>query len=122
MRVACLRCERPWRSIVCRIFPTYPYVDGQDRATGLFFNTCLRDKCYLVGRPDLVRPEFIRSHLRFWNVLFDRHKGEKEFHADLCRQTEARHRRLRKPFIVMMPDGTLTKRFDNGGSEDWTPR
>lgn len=31
-------------------------------------------------------------------------------------------RRLRKPFIVMMPDGTLTTRFDNGGGEDWTPR
>ncbi|MBN1919066.1 MAG: hypothetical protein JW889_14265 [Verrucomicrobia bacterium] len=116
------RCERPWRSIVCRIFPTYPYVDDDERAVGLFFNTCLRDKCHLVGRPELVRQAFIRNHVQFWNLLFERHEGEKAFHVNLCRQTEARHRRLRKPFIVMMPDGTLTRRFDNGAGDEWTPR
>ena len=115
-------CERQWRSIVCRIFPTYPYMDENGRATGLFFNTVLRDKCYLVGRPELVRTAFIRNHLELWNVLFERHGGEQAFHAALSRQTEARYRRLGKPFIVMTPTGTLTKHFENDGEEIWTPR
>jgi hypothetical protein len=116
------RCERRWRSIVCRIFPTYPYMDEADRAVGLFFNAVLRDKCILVNRPDLIRTAFIRSHLRFWKALFERHEGEREFHVQLARQTEARHRRLGKPFIVLMPTGTLTKHFENGSEETWTPR
>jgi hypothetical protein len=127
------RCERRWRSIVCRIFPTYPYMDENARAIGLFFNTVLRDRCFLVERPELIRPAFVRSHLAFWNLLFERHAGEKEFHAQLCRQTEARYRRLRKPFVVMMPNGTLTRHYENGDGaaglagadgveETWTPR
>jgi hypothetical protein len=116
------RCERPWRSIVCRIFPTYPYVDERGRATGLFFNTVFRDKCVLAGRPELIRPAFIRSHLTFWNVLFDRHEGERAFHTELARETEAHYRRLGKPFVVMMPTGTLTKHFENAGEPTWTPR
>jgi len=116
------QCERPWRSIVCRIFPTYPAMDEDGRPIGLFFNTVLRDKCHLVGRPELVRPAFIRNHVAFWNLLFERHAGERDFHAGLFRQTQARYRRLRKPFIILMPTGTLTKRFDNDGEETWVPR
>jgi len=116
------RCERPWRSIVCRIFPTYPYTDDGGRAIGLFFNTVLRDKCYLAGRPELIRPAFVRNHLTFWNLLFERHEGEKEFHAELSRRTEARHRRLGKPFTIITPTGSLTKHFENAGKEEWTPR
>ena len=116
------RCDRRWRGIVCRTFPTYPYMDQHGRVTGLFFNTVLRDKCTLVGRPDLIRPAFICKHVIFYNLLFERHGGEKEFHAALSRRTEARYRRLAKPFIIMMPTGTLTRHFDNGGEGTWTPR
>jgi hypothetical protein len=122
------RCERAWRSIVCRIFPTYPYMDEDGRAIGLFFNTCLRDKCHLAGRPELVRAAFIRDHLKFWNLLLERHEGEHEFHMALSRQAEARHQRLRKPFVVMMPGGTLTRHYERTGSngaeieETWAPR
>jgi len=116
------RCERQWRSIVCRIFPTYPAMDEHGHVTGLFFNTVLRDKCVLAGRPELIRAAFIRNHVQFWNVLFERHAEEKAFHAALYRRTEARYRRLKKPLVIMQAEGTLTKRFENGGEETWTPR
>ena len=95
------KCDRRYRGLVCRNFPTYPYFNGKGRVVGLFFSRTLNGKCILVDQPDMIRKRYIRSQIKFWNYLLDRVPGEREFYQKFAASSEKRQRTLGKKFIVL---------------------
>ena len=95
------KCERKHRGLVCRNFPTYPYFDKAGRLVGLFFSRTLNGNCVLIDRPDLIRKKYIKSQMKFWNYLFDRMEGEREFHMKFAQTSEKRLKSIGKNFIVL---------------------
>ena len=53
------RCDRRYRSFVCRVFPLEPYVENDWSMSGLIFNTDFIEKCPLVKTPHKIRHEYI---------------------------------------------------------------
>jgi len=95
------KCEREYRAFVCRNFPTYPYFNGNGRVVGLFFSRTLNGKCVLIDKPELIRKKYIRGQVKFWNYIFDRIPGEREFHMQFAKTAEKRMKSLGKEFIVL---------------------
>ena len=95
------KCDRRYRGFVCRNFPTYPYFNGKGRVVGLFFSRTLNGKCVLIDRPEIIRKEYIRSQIKFWNYLLNRVPGEREFYQKFASSSKKRQRTLGKKFIVL---------------------
>ena len=97
------KCDRLHRAIVCRNFPTYPYFDEDGRAIALFFNRSLKGKCYLVDRPALIRKEFVRKNIEFWNYVLPKVKGEWDFYRSFAKGMEKMVRRHGLNFVLLRP-------------------
>jgi thiol-disulfide isomerase/thioredoxin len=95
------KCERENRGFVCRNFPTYPYFNKSGKVVGMFFSRTLNPNCILIDKPDLIRKEYIRSQIKFWNYIFDRVPGEREFHMKFAKTSEKRMKSIGKEFFVM---------------------
>jgi hypothetical protein len=65
------RCDRRYRSFVCRTFPLEPYVENDWTMSGLVFNTDFEGKCPLTRRPRKIRPEFVHACLEGWQWLLE---------------------------------------------------
>jgi hypothetical protein len=97
------KCERRFRGIVCRNFPTYPYFNEGGKVIGLFFNRALKAKCYLTDRPALVRKDFIKANIEFWNYVLPRIPEEWEFHIKFSEKMKKMVQRHELRFIVLTP-------------------
>lgn len=96
-------CERRFRGIVCRNFPTYPYFNPGGKTIGLFFNRSLKGKCYLIDRPALIRKDFIEANIEFWNYLLPKIPMEWDFYIRLAEQTEKMLKRHGIRFVILKP-------------------
>ncbi len=97
------KCDRRYRGVVCRNFPTYPWFDDDGKVIALFFSRTLKGKCYLVDRPALIRKEFIGTNIEFWNYVLPKVKGEWDFYRSFAKQTEKMVRRHGLNFILLWP-------------------
>ncbi len=96
-------CDRRYRAVVCRNFPTYPYFDESGRVIALFFNRTLKGQCYLVDRPALIRKDFVRSNIEFWNYILPKVKGEWDFYRSFAKKVEKMVRRHDLNFVLLWP-------------------
>jgi hypothetical protein len=97
------KCERRFRGIVCRNFPTYPYFNAGGKAIGLFFNRSLKGRCYLIDRPGVIRKEFIKANIEFWNFLLPKVPDEWDFYIKFAEQMERMVKRHGRRFIILKP-------------------
>ena len=97
------KCDRRFRCIVCRNFPTYPYFNSGGKTIGLFFNRSLKGKCYLIDRPAVIREEFIKANVKFWNFLLPKVPEEWDFYIKFAEQMEKMVKRHGRRFIVLTP-------------------
>jgi len=96
-------CEREHRGIVCRNFPTYPYFDDDGKCIALFFNRTLKGQCYLIDRPALIRKEYIRTNIEFWNYILPKVKDEWDFYRSFAKKMERMANRHELNFVLMWP-------------------
>lgn len=100
-------CDRPHRSISCRMFPFYPYLDNRGRLLGLVTNDVLEGKCVLVGREEIVTPEFRREFLAFWQKIFALHRAEHRFYIQHSQAIRRARSRKRKSIVVITEEGEI---------------
>lgn len=83
-------CDRRYRSLVCRTFPFEPYVNQQGEFVGILFNDEYEGSCPLIGKPELIRPKFIRECFRFFQTIISRSKEDAEMYIDVSQTLRRR--------------------------------
>ena len=89
-------CEREFRSLVCRAFPFFPYIDSRGAFLGLSIYWEYEDRCWLLSNLARVSPryrsEFVEAHEQLFR-LAPAERGTFQGHADHMRERFAAHGR-----------------------------
>ena len=70
-------CQRDYRSLVCRAFPFFPYMDTQGRFLGLAAYWEYEDRCWVISHLDQVSDEYRAAFVAAHERLFALKPGEK---------------------------------------------
>lgn len=73
-----LRCQRGFRSITCRAFPFFPYVDSRGDFLGLAYYWEYRERCWIISHLGDVTQEYIEEFFAAYERLFACLPEEKE--------------------------------------------
>lgn len=73
-----LLCQRNFRSIVCRSFPFFPYLNRQGEFLGLSYYWEYEDRCWVISNLDLVSAQYRDQFVETYAELFDRFPQERE--------------------------------------------
>ena len=71
-------CQRSYRSITCRAFPFYPYLDRAGDLLGLAYYREFRDQCWIISNLSVVTAEYKEQFQRTFGKLFQRYPDTKE--------------------------------------------
>lgn len=71
-------CERDFRSIVCRAFPFFPYLDSRGDFLGLSFYWEYADRCWVISNLGIVTPEYRAEFIRTYTRIFEHMPAERE--------------------------------------------
>ena len=71
-------CQRTFRSITCRAFPFYPYLDSTGNLLGLAYYREYRDQCWIISNLSVVKAEYKEQFQRAFEKIFQRYPDTKE--------------------------------------------
>jgi hypothetical protein len=97
--IACLghtHCQREFRSLTCRAFPFFPYLDREGAFLGLSYYWEYEDRCWVISNLQVVTREYITGFVATYDLLFERMPGEREnfrHHSAVMRRIFGRRRR-----------------------------
>jgi hypothetical protein len=97
--IACLGhtlCQRGFRSIVCRSFPFFPYLNREGEFLGLSYYWEYEDRCWVINNLQVVTPEYRAEFVAAYDQLFERVPAEREnfhYHSRVMREIFGRRRR-----------------------------
>lgn len=77
--VECLghkKCQRSFRSIVCRSFPFYPYFNSHSEYIGMTYYWEYEDRCWVISNLDVVSPEYQRQFIDAYSLIFQTFPAE----------------------------------------------
>lgn len=83
-------CQRQFRSITCRAFPFFPYLDRQGDFLGLSAYWEYEDRCWVISNLDQVTDTYRQEFITTFETIFCSIPSEKETY----RQFSIRMRRL----------------------------
>lgn len=99
--IACLghaACRRGFRSITCRSFPFFPYLDREGNFLGLSYYWEYEDRCWVISNLHIVTPEYRSQFIRAYDEIFNRIPEEQEnfrsFSNTMRRVFGRRHRAI----------------------------
>ena len=70
-------CQRAYRSISCRAFPFFPYINPQGEFIGLAAYWEYREQCWLISHLEVVTQAYIQAFMRTFKILFERMPEDK---------------------------------------------
>ena len=79
-----LRCQRDFRSMTCRAFPFFPYMDSNDDFIGLSYYWEYEERCWVINHLDVVTLEYRQEFVHIYDNLFAEDPDERKnfaYHA-----------------------------------------
>jgi hypothetical protein len=64
-------CKRDFRSITCRAFPFFPYINEQDDFVGLTYYWEYADRCWIISNLHIISVQFRNEFIAAYDILFD---------------------------------------------------
>lgn len=64
------KCQREYRSITCRSFPFFPYIDQKGNFIGLSYYWEYEDRCWIINHLDCVSPRFRDEFVFAYEYIF----------------------------------------------------
>lgn len=71
-------CQRAYRTLACRMFPFYPYLDSGGHFLGLGVLYEYRDRCWVISHLEVVSDEYIEQFMDTCELLFEKDPDIKE--------------------------------------------
>lgn len=79
------RCQRDFRTISCRSFPFYPYLDGSGSFVGLAYYSEYLEQCWILSNLSLVsieyKKQFQMTYDRIFKIYPETHKAYRGYSA-----------------------------------------
>ncbi|MGE5223550.1 MAG: hypothetical protein ACM3PY_14025 [Omnitrophica WOR_2 bacterium] len=97
--IACqghLLCQRGFRSLTCRAFPFFPYINPQSMFIGLSYYWEYEDRCWVISNLEAVTPAYRAEFFDAYDQLFIEMPDEKEnfrHHSAVMRRIFSRRHR-----------------------------
>lgn len=64
-------CQREYRTLTCRAFPFYPYLDRNGEFRGMSYYPDFRQVCWIISNLNLVSQDFKEGFQRAFERIFD---------------------------------------------------
>jgi len=91
-----LKCQRNFRTLTCRSFPFFPYLDKDGEFVGLTYYWEYEDRCWVISNLPVVSPEYREQFCALYEVIFARMPEELEnylHHSIVMRRVFGRRHR-----------------------------
>lgn len=104
-----LKCQREYRSITCRAFPFFPYLDQKCEWIGMSYYWEYENQCWLISHLDQLSAHFVQEFFHAFEKLFTAEPDERlSFFACSARMRRSfgkRHRTI--PLIKLDETGKV---------------
>ena len=91
-------CQRDYRTLTCRAFPFFPYLDSQGVFCGLAYYPDFREFCWIISNLDVVSQSYKEAFQRTFKSLFELYPEYREnyaaYSAYIRQKTAKKHHRL----------------------------
>jgi hypothetical protein len=107
-------CERDNRTLACRSFPFFPYIDREGAFIGLSIHWMFIDRCWVISNFWVVDAEFRRQFVAAYEYLFEADPDEYEVHKQYSATLRRIFSRRRRPIPLIGRDGGCFKILPRG--------
>ena len=110
--IACLGhrlCERGFRSLSCRAFPFFPYIDPDKEFTGLSYYWEYADRCWVISNLQVVSAEYCHQFIEAFDKVFAQLPQERESYARHSAYMRRVFTRRRRTIPLLHRDGYTYK-------------
>ena len=102
-------CQRGFRSLTCRAFPFYPYINSNGEFIGLSYYWDYEDRCWVISNLQVVTPEYVQQFVLTFDRLFAEMPGERESYARHSLVMRRKFARKGRTLPLLHRDGGLYK-------------
>jgi hypothetical protein len=103
------RCQRGFRSLTCRAFPFFPYINSQHEFIGLSFYWEYEDRCWVISNLQAVQPEYRSEFVDVYDMIFELAPEEKESFAHHSAEMRKQFAQRRRTIPLLHRDGAAYK-------------
>jgi len=107
-------CERENRTLACRSFPFFPYIDRNDALIGVSYYWDFEDRCWVISNLQKVDRAFIDEFIAAYEMLFDKDPEEFDSYRDQSISMRRVFSRWRRPIPIIGRDGGYLKELPRG--------
>lgn len=100
-------CQRPFRTLTCRSFPFFPYLDSQGNLIGLVYFHEYRDSCWIISNLSVVTREFKSEFRSMWDELFEEYPESKENYFQFSAYFREEMAGANEPIILLDFEGDV---------------
>jgi hypothetical protein len=102
-------CERDNRTIACRSFPFYPYIDNRGNFVGLTYYWDFEDRCWIISNMQVVEREFVNQMVAAFEKIFKLDPDEYDTMKDHSANMRRVFSRKKKIIPIIHRDGGYFK-------------
>jgi hypothetical protein len=107
-------CERDNRTLACRSFPFFPYIDRAGDFIGLSVHWAFLDRCWVISNLSIVDAAFRQQFIAAYEFLFEADPGEYTTHKQYSATLRRVFSRQGKPIPLIGRDGGFFKILPRG--------
>lgn len=110
--VECLghrQCQRGYRSLSCRAFPFFPYLDSNLDFIGLSYYWEYQDRCWVISNLQTVTAGYCQQFIHTFDQLFAKMPGERDSYAYHSAQMRRLFTRQKRAIPLLHRDGEVYK-------------
>lgn len=114
-------CQRQFRSVTCRAFPFFPYIDQQGQFIGLAYYWEFEDRCWIISHLGAVTPTYLGEFIAAFESLFDLRPQEMDnfrYHSMMIRRVFGRRHRA---ILLLHRNGRIYKITPRNGRQRRVP-
>lgn len=91
-------CQREFRSIACRSFPFFPYIDREREFLGITYFWTYENQCWVISNLGYVNQKYVREFVDAYELIFDLEPSEREnyyqYSVSIRRVFGRKHRKI----------------------------
>jgi len=98
-------CQREYRSITCRAFPFFPYLNQHGEFLGISYYWEYRQRCWVINNLRVVTAEYKAQFFSTYETIFQRYPQEKENFLYHSTETRRFYTAMRRRIPLLARDG-----------------
>ncbi len=113
-------CQRAFRTIACRAFPFFPYIDQFDKFSGISYYVEYRELCWVISNLDYVSPAYCQAFYAAFAQIFKYYPDEKDIFSYYSSQLRTNSQRQGSSITILDDQGEIYKISPTSGRKQQT--